>query len=196
MRYRQSQRPLIIFSNPCDIDKANAHSSFFSNPCDIDKANAHSSFFSNPCDIDKANAHSSFFSNPCDIDKANAHSSVKWISRYAIVWFGLVSIFQIYHGSQFHWWRKPEYPENTNAHARELDVVCFLWALKYVTFSFFYTFRGTKSYKICDFIYHVMVISEIYDNLWCRNWHLMWFRKDKEQRNVRMVIVSIHYLQR
>jgi uncharacterized membrane protein YwzB len=82
------------------------------------------------------------------------------------------------------------------AHARELDVVCFLWALKYVKFSFFYTFRGTKSYKICDFIYHVMVIFEIYDNLWCRNWHLMWFRKDKEQRNVRMVIISIHYLQR
>jgi hypothetical protein len=50
-------------------------------------------------------------------------------------------------------------------HARELDVVCFLRALKYVKFSFFYTFRGTKSYKICDFIYHVMVIFEIYDNL-------------------------------
>jgi hypothetical protein len=84
------------------------------------------------------------------------------------------------------------------AYARELDVVCFLWALKYVKCSFFYTFRGTKSYKICDFIYHVMVISEIYDNLWCRNWHLMllWFRKDKEQRNAGMVIISIQYLQR
>ena len=56
---------------------------------------------------------------------------------------------------------------------------------------------GTKSYKICDFIYHVMVISEIYDNLWCRKWHLMlWFRRDKEQRNVRIVIISIQYLQR
>jgi hypothetical protein len=63
-----------------------------------------------------------------------------------------------------------------------LDLVCLLWALKYVTFCFFYTFRGTKSYEICDFIYHVMVISEIYDKMWCRNWHLMWFRKDKEEK--------------
>ena len=25
----------------------------------------------------------------------------------------LLAIFQLYHGRQFYWWRKPEYPENT-----------------------------------------------------------------------------------
>jgi hypothetical protein len=46
----------------------------------------------------------------------------------------LSTIFQIYHGSQFYWWRKPEYPEKTTDLSQVTDKQLAVWNYSCVNF--------------------------------------------------------------
>ena len=53
--------------------------------------------------------------------------------RYMIILIELLclmplsAIFQLYHGNQFQWWRKPEYPERTTDHGQATGKLYHLW---------------------------------------------------------------------
>ena len=51
----------------------------------------------------------------------------------------LSAIFQLYHGDQFQWWKKLEYPERTTDHGQATDKLYHLWLRVECTLFVIYT---------------------------------------------------------
>jgi len=53
----------------------------------------------------------------------------------------LLTIFQLYRGGQFYWWRKPEYPENTTDMSQVADKFYHIML---------YRLSGIRTYNVSD----------------------------------------------
>ena len=55
--------------------------------------------------------------------------------------FCLIGWFQLYCGSQFYWWRKPEYPEKTTDLLQVTDKFYHIWLYQVILLEIVYRYR-------------------------------------------------------
>ena len=71
-----------------------------------------------------------------------------------MIWFWcltpLSAIFQLYHGDQFKWWKKPEYPERTTDHGQATDKLYHLRLRVKCTLFLQFTKPGANPRRISD----------------------------------------------
>ena len=58
-----------------------------------------------------------------NMNERSPNMTPKRLLSFDLIWFWLwltplSAIFQLYHGDQFSWWKKPEYPERTTDHGQ------------------------------------------------------------------------------
>ena len=98
------------------------------------------------------------------------------------VWWCLMplsTIFQLYHGSQFYWWRKPEYSEKTTDLLH--NVVIHLAPIEIRTTS---VVIGTECIGSCKSNYHVvMTTTTLWNCFFAKHTALMSKSKDCLYRN-------------